>query len=165
MQPDKVFVELLAKHQNIIHKVCFMYMQHANDREDLFQEISLQAWKSFSSFKNQSQFSTWLYRVALNTAITFFKKENRKRQLIITNDEVFSDQSEEPNLAEEQTAFMYKAISNLGDVDKALVMLYIDDYSYNEIAEILGISANHVAVKMNRIKSRLKEEGLKYYQM
>ncbi len=78
MQSEKTFIELLSKHQAVIYKVCNIYLDDWTDREDLFQEIALQAWKSFGSFKSNSQFSTWLYRVALNTAITFFKKEKKK---------------------------------------------------------------------------------------
>jgi RNA polymerase sigma factor (sigma-70 family) len=157
---EKEFVELLNKHQNIIHKICNVYMNEQPDKEDLFQEITLQAWKAVGNFRGDAQFSTWLYRVALNTAITFFKKE--KRQLTTTV-EYFPDSIEEQNPAEEQVRAMYKAIGNLSKIDKALVMLYLEDYSYKEMAEVLGMTVNNIGVKMNRVKTRLREETAKYY--
>ena len=132
------------------------------DREDLFQEVTLQAWKAYPNFRGDAKFSTWLYRVALNTAITFFRKE--KKQIPTINTEVFFDNSEFHNPIEEQVQAMYKAIGDLGKIDKALIMLYLEDYNYNDIGEMLGISANNVAVKMNRLKIKLKEETQKHYQ-
>jgi len=162
MPAEQEFITLLNKHQNIIHKVCTIYMDKAADKEDLFQEVTLQAWKSFTTFRGDSQFSTWLYRVALNTAITFFRKE--KKQPIVINTEIFPDQVEQIPLLEEQTKALYKAIAELSKIDKALVMLYIDDYSYQDIGDMLGITPNNVAVKMIRIKSKLKESTQKHYQ-
>jgi RNA polymerase sigma factor (sigma-70 family) len=158
------FIQLLNEHQNIIHKVCTLYMDDIADREDLFQEISLQAYKSFQHFKGESKFSTWLYRVALNTAITFFKKEKKQEQLQVTLATQPNIESDDSKIKEEQILAMYKAIGNLNKIDKALVMLYLEDYSYIEIGEMLGITANNVAVKMNRIKVKLKEESAKHYQ-
>jgi RNA polymerase sigma-70 factor (ECF subfamily) len=137
-------------------------MDDATDREDLFQEITLQAWKSFNNFKGEAKFSTWLYRVALNTAITYFKKEQRNTAL--QSLQQIHNHNESKDIIEEQAVAMYKAIGNLSRIDKALVMLYLDDYSYDEISSVLGITANHVAVKMNRVKTRLKEETKKFYE-
>jgi RNA polymerase sigma factor (sigma-70 family) len=152
MATEKEFIKLLNKHQNIIHKVCRLYMDKADEREDLFQEVTLQAWKAFASFRGDAQFSTWLYRVALNTAITFYRKE--KKQPPVFNTEIFPDSSETYNPIEEQVQAMYQA----------LVMLYLEDYDYKTIGEMLGISPNNVAVKMNRVKVKLKEETQKHYQ-
>jgi len=135
-------------------------MDAAIDKEDLFQEITLQAWKAIRSFRGDALFSTWLYRVALNTAITFFKKEKKQST---TYTEHLPDTTEEYNPIEEQVQAMYKAISSLSKIDKALVMLYLDDYSYKEMAEMLGITVTNVGVKMTRIKTKLKEETAKYY--
>ena len=137
-------------------------MDSAADKEDLFQEITLQAWKSFGSFRGDAQFSTWLYRIALNTAITFFRKEKRKPALITTDS--FPENADYSNDIENQIKAMYQAIGDLSKIDKALVMLYLEDYSYIEIGEILGITPNNVAVKMNRIKVKLKESTQKHYQ-
>ncbi|MFY7964753.1 MAG: RNA polymerase sigma factor [Chitinophagaceae bacterium] len=162
MASEQEFIRLLNAHQKIVYKVCNLYMDTKTDREDLFQEISLQAWKSFGSFRGEAQFSTWLYRVALNTAITFFRKE--KKQIQTSFSDVLPDVVNSEDNIEEQVKAMYKAIGNLNKIDKALVMLYLEDYSYIEIGEMLGISPNNVAVKMNRLKIKLKEETEKHYQ-
>ena len=137
-------------------------MDQQSDKEDMFQEVTLQAWKSFTTFRGDAQFSTWLYRVALNTAITFYRKE--KRQPLIVSSEIFPETTEENDLSEDKLQIMYRAISELSKIDKALVMLYLDDYNYHDIGEMLGITANNVAVKLNRIKIKLKESSQKKYQ-
>ncbi len=137
-------------------------MDTTADREDLFQEVTLQAWKAYPSFRGDAKFSTWLYRVALNTAITFFRKE--KKQVPTFSTEIFPDTTDYHNPIEEQVKAMYKAIGDLSKIDKALVMLYLEDYNYNIIGEMLGISPNNVAVKLNRIKVKLKENTQKHYQ-
>ena len=156
------FIDLLNHNQNIIHKVCNLYMDNISDREDLFQEITLQAWNAYNSFRNESKFSTWLYRVALNTAISFYRKEKRKPVIQSLNQ--IPEHADDANNKEEQMQAMYKAINALSKIDKALIMLYLEDYNYEEIGNILGITANNVAVKMNRIKTKLKEESKKHYQ-
>lgn len=161
MLQEKEFVELLNKHQNIIHKICNVYMDDAADRQDLFQEITLQAWKAIKNFRGDAQFSTWLYRVALNTAITFFKKEKQRSHTTLT--ENFPETTEHHNPVEEQVQAMYKAIGGLSKIDKALVMLYLDDYSYKEMAGMLGITVTNVGAKMNRIKTKLRDETKKIY--
>jgi RNA polymerase sigma-70 factor, ECF subfamily len=161
MLQEKEFIELLNRHQNIIHKICNIYMDEKADKEDLFQEITLQAWKAYKNFRGDAQFSTWLYRVALNTAITFYRKE--KRQVPTLNTDQFPEEIEPFNPVEEQLQAMYRAIAQLSKIDKALIMLYLEDYSYIDIGEMLGITANNVAVKMNRLKTKLKEETSKYY--
>ena len=163
MPQEKEFISLLNTHQNIIHKICSVYMMDVTEREDLFQEITLQAWNAYGSFRGDAKFSTWLYRVALNTAISFFRKEKKKPTVLST--EIFPDATDSFEPIEEQMQAMYKAIAGLSKIDKALVMLYLDDYSYAEIGELLGITANNVAVKMNRLKIKLKEESNKYYQL
>ena len=160
MASEKEFISLLNQHQKIVYKVCNLYMDSHADREDLFQEITLQAWKAYGSFRGDAKFSTWLYRVALNTAITFFRKEKRKPDIYSTDQP--PEQGDEPiDAVEEQVKAMYAAIGELSKIDKAIVMLYLEDYSYNGIGEMMGITANNVAVKMNRVKIKLKEETKK----
>ncbi len=160
MASEKEFISLLNQHQKIVYKVCNLYMDRHSDREDLFQEITLQAWKAYGNFRGDAKFSTWLYRVALNTAITFFRKEKKKPEIFSTD--IIPEQPEEPDtLIEEQVKAMYAAIGDLSKIDKAIIMLYLEDYSYAEIGEMMGITANNVAVKMSRIKIKLKEETQK----
>jgi RNA polymerase sigma-70 factor (ECF subfamily) len=161
MSAEREFIGLLKQHQKIIYKVCNLYMQSHADREDLFQEITLQAWKAYGNFRGDSKFSTWLYRVALNTAITFYRKEKKN---IVINVESLPESSENNiDQIEEKTKAMYMAIGELSKIDKAIVMLYLEDYNYNQISEIIGITPNNIAVKMNRIKIKLKEQTKKHF--
>jgi RNA polymerase sigma-70 factor (ECF subfamily) len=152
------FVKQLKENQNIIHKICKLYTTDNDSHNDLFQEITIQLWKAFPKFRGESKFSTWAYRVALNTAITLYRKSTR---LIPTTD--FEKQSfflseEEYSIDEEdQLKLMYKAIHQLNDIDKALVFLYLEDKNYNEISETLGITEVNARVKMNRVKTKLKQ--------
>jgi RNA polymerase sigma-70 factor (ECF subfamily) len=161
MLSEKEFIKAIQDNQQIIVKVCNLYTDNPADREDLFQEILFNAWKGNKNYKGNAKFSTWLYKVALNTSITFFKKDKRKSS-------VFSKELpgiEPPDLTDplnEQAVAMNKAINELSEIDKALVMLYLEEYDYQEIADIMGISVNNVAVKMNRIKAKLKENSKKY---
>ena len=155
-QKKTEFLGLIKKHQNIIHKICFVYSQNKENRQDLYQEIILQLWKSFSSFKKQSAFSTWMYRVALNTAITISKKQSifvytENLPALISNDnEHFSDLSEEIKI-------LYQAIRHLKKVEKAIILLWLEEKSYEEIADTIGITVKNVSVKLVRIKSKLAE--------
>jgi RNA polymerase sigma-70 factor (ECF subfamily) len=161
MSVEIEFIGLLKEHQKIIYKVCNLYMQSHADKDDLFQEITLQAWKAYANFRGDSKFSTWLYRVALNTAITFYRKEKKN---IVFNVETVPELSENIiDHVEEKTKAMYLAIGELSKIDKAIVMLYLEDYTYTQISEIIGITPNNIAVKMNRIKIKLKEQTKKYY--
>ncbi|WP_029033862.1 RNA polymerase sigma factor [Salinimicrobium terrae] len=151
------FVSNLEKHQNIVHKICRMYTNDQESHNDLFQEITIQLWNAYPKFRGDSKFSTWMYRVALNTAITLYRKS--KKELRTQNyDEVsFKIKSEAYNdEIEKQLQLMYKAVKELNDIDKALVFLYLEDQSYREISEMLGISEVNARVKMNRIKKTLK---------
>lgn len=151
------FMSMLKENFRIVRKVCCMYADQDAEREDLQQEIYLQLWKSFPSFEGRSKESTWMYKIALNTAITFFKKgkaQNGKRAECeeLYTLEIMQDESE----LNEQVSQMYKAINKLNKVEKALVMLYLDNKKYDEISEIMGISAVNARVKINRIKEKLR---------
>jgi RNA polymerase sigma-70 factor (ECF subfamily) len=158
---EKEFIAAIENNQGILHKVCNLYMETPHDKEDLFQEILLQAWRGIKNYKGDAKFSTWLYRVALNTAITFYRKDQRqvtttelKEQLAGVAYTAYND--------DEMVTALYKVIGELSNIDKALVMLYLEDYSYQEIGDMMGITANNVAVKMNRVKTKLKENSKKY---
>ena len=152
------FVALLDEHQNIIHKICRLYTNNEVEHEDLFQEISIQLWRSYNRFEGKSKFSTWMYRVGLNTAITLFRKEKKRLNTQPLNDQLTAIAQEEYNTqVDEQMAWLYQKIKDFSEIDKALVLLYLEDKRYDEIAETLGISAGNARVKMNRIKERLKK--------
>jgi RNA polymerase sigma-70 factor (ECF subfamily) len=151
------FVKLLEQHQNIVHKVCRLYTNNQDAHNDLFQEITIQLWKAYPKFRGDAKFSTWMYRVGLNTAITLYRKS--KRSINTQNfegveykikAEVYDDTEEQ------QLKTLYKAVHQLNDIEKALVFLYLEDKDYREISETLGISEVNARVKMNRIKTKLR---------
>lgn len=151
------FVTNLEKHQNIVHKICRMYTNDQDSHNDLFQEITIQLWKAFPKFRGDAKFSTWMYRVALNTAITLFRKTKRTIKTHNIDDVSFKIKAEDYNdETEQQLKLMYKAVKELNDIDKALVFLYLEDQSYRDISETLGISEVNARVKMNRVKTKLK---------
>lgn len=154
---EEIFIEFFKPNQRLIHKICKIYTDNKEDHQDLFQEITIQLWKSFPGFKGDAKFSTWMYRVALNTAITLFKKP-RKKDMRSVDVEVFSLSIgyEDYEDDEHKLQKMYKAIHELSDVEKALIMMYLEDKSYREISEILGITEGNARVKMNRAKNNLK---------
>ena len=155
---EKEFLEIIQKNQGIIHKVCNMYCDSQEDRNDLFQEIVAQLWKSYPSFRQESKVTTWMYRVALNTAITSFKKSKRRPDQNRLTYENFQLADEEyDNETEENIKLLHTAVSQLTGVEKSIILLYLENKKYEEIAEITGITQNYVRVKMNRIKKKLKK--------
>jgi RNA polymerase sigma-70 factor (ECF subfamily) len=152
---EKEFIELIEKYQGILHKICNIYFIRNPNRDDYYQEILIRLWKSYSSFKNQSAFSTWLYRVALNTAIDIVRKQNlQPRQTELTKTE-YNIPEHEQNTESNKRDILYQAIDHLSDVEKAIIFLYLEDYNYKEIAVIIGITENNTGVKINRIKNQL----------
>lgn len=151
------FVINLEKHQNIVHKICRMYTNDRESHNDLFQEITIQLWKAYPKFRGDAKFSTWMYRVALNTAITLYRKSRKDIRTQDYDDVSFRIKADVYNdEIEQQLKLMYQAVKELNDIDKALVFLYLEDQSYKEISDTLGISEVNARVKMNRIKKTLK---------
>jgi len=155
---EKEFLQIIQKNQGIVHKVCNIYCDTEDDRHDLFQEIVAQLWRSFPTFRKESKVSTWMYRVALNTAITTFKKSKRRpdqNRLTFENFQLVDEAYDVE--VEEQIKSLHKAVNNLTGIEKSIVLLYLENKKYEEIAEITGITQNYVRVKMNRIKKKLKK--------
>ncbi len=151
------FVEQLRQHQNIIHKVCRLYTNNQDAHNDLFQEITIQLWRAYPKFRGDSKFSTWMYRVGLNTAITLYRKSKRQIQTYEFDPIQFKIKSEEyDDTEEEQLKLLYQAVHQLNDIEKALVFLYLEDKDYREISETLGITEVNARVKMNRVKKKLR---------
>lgn len=151
----KAFSELIEKNQAIIHKVTMVYANARADREDLFQEICLQLWKSYPTFREEAQFSTWMYRVALNTAISNIRKSKKTVAFEPLHDtERIHDDS---NNEKENVHLLYRAISKLNRIDKAIILLWLEEKNYEEIASIMGTSKTNVSVKLVRIKRKLEE--------
>jgi len=154
---EQTFVQLISEHQGIIHKVASLYCDQGEERRDLFQEIVLQLWRAYPNYKGEAKLTTWMYRIALNTAISGFRKKKRSPELQPITDHLLQLPAQAPDSErEEQRQFLYRAIEQLSEVEKALVMLQLEDHSYDEIAEIIGITPNYVGVKFNRIKAKLR---------
>ena len=154
---EKEFVSLLNRHPGILYKVCLLYCKEVEDRNDLFQEIVLQLWKAYPAFKNESTVTTWMYRIALNTAISNYRKKVGKPQPVSFSDMEFQIPDLTEDTSDEELSLLYASIEQLSPVEKAIISLYLDDKSYDEMAAILGISKSHVGVKLNRIKTKLEK--------
>lgn len=154
---EQEFLAKIEKHKGILYKISKMYVDNADDQQDMFQEILCQLWKAYANFRGESQFSTWMYRVAINTAIVFFKKEKRKIDKDSIGHENFQDQDEGADVSENQLAHFYRAVQKLGKIDKAIIFYQLEGYSHREIGESLGISEGNARVKLNRAKEKLKE--------
>jgi RNA polymerase sigma factor (sigma-70 family) len=151
------FIEQLEQHQNIVHKVCRLYTNNQDAHNDLFQEITIQLWKAFPKFRGDSKFSTWMYRVGLNTAITLYRKSKRRINTSSIETVQFKIKAEPyDDTEEQQLKLLYQAVHQLNDIEKALVFLYLEDKDYREISETLGISEVNARVKMNRVKNKLR---------
>lgn len=149
---------MINTHRGIIYKVCNLYGKEREYREDLFQEIVLQLWRSFPTFRNQSLLSTWMYRVALNTAISQFRRDIKKPDKRPLSGAEFQIPDVSFRQDENENAWLLsQAIQQLTPIEKALVMLYLEEKSYQEIGEIMGITPSNVGVKLNRVKSKLEK--------
>lgn len=152
------FLKLIAEHKLIIYKICNSYCKIAGDRDDLAQEITYQLWRSYNHFNGSVKFSTWMYRVALNVAITFYRKTQKSGAIIIPGepDTEIEDKKEDTAVLEKNIDLLQQFINELKQLDKALMILYLEEKSYQEIAEILGITETNVATRISRIKDKLK---------
>ncbi|CAA9195374.1 RNA polymerase sigma factor [Flavobacterium bizetiae] len=156
-EKEQEFLKRIESHKGILYKVSKMYMDNHDDQQDLFQEIVCQLWKSYDSFRNESQFSTWMYRVAVNTAIVFLKKEKRKVDRYEIASENIKDDEGDSHIKESQIDHFYKAVQKLEKIDKAIIFYQLEGFSHKEIGENLGISEGNARVKLNRAKEKLKE--------
>lgn len=155
---EQRFIKLINEHQGLVHKICIMYENDPDARNDLFQEIVLQLWKSFHTFRGEAKISTWMYRIALNTAISGYRKQTRH---IKTEDlrEFHFNISESAGGGEQEEDFqkLQWAIRQLSEVERAMIMMALEEVPYEEIAETIGITQNNVRVRMNRIREKLRK--------
>jgi RNA polymerase sigma-70 factor, ECF subfamily len=156
-QAEKPFVDLINTHQGLIHKVCMLYENDREARNDLFQEIVLQLWRSFPTFRGEAKITTWMYRIALNTAISGLRKRGRtiKTEDIRERHYNFSDAPED--MREENFQKLQWAIRQLTEIERAMIMMALDEIPYEEIADTIGITQNNVRVRMNRIREKLRK--------
>ena len=153
------FLSIIEENKRIIFKICNAYCQNAADREDLAQEIIYQVWKSWNSFNTNFKLSTWMYRIALNVAISFYRKEKKTTETVFMGDHLIEiiDENLEEGLETNLNA-LQQFINELKELDRALMILYLEEKSHKEIAEIIGISTTNVATKIGRIKEQLKQK-------
>ena len=155
-QSEKEFLEMVTAHKRIIYKVCYVYAKGQDDLNDLYQEVILNLWKGFPNYRGESKQSTWIYRIALNTCISFLRQANaRPRTVALTTELAWQAAAEEGKTGQLQE--LYRLINGLGELERALILLWLEERSYQEMAEILGISKGNVAVKLTRIKEKLKK--------
>jgi RNA polymerase sigma factor (sigma-70 family) len=156
----ETFIKAIKENESLIFKIASVYTNNTDDKADLVQEIIYQLWKSFDSFNQQSNLSTWLYRVALNVAIYHLKVAKRRVATVQIDEQILNYQDEDNSALEQKWEVFRKLIENLNLLDKAIVMLYLDNKSHEEIAGIIGISISNVGTKMQRIKEKLKKQKL-----
>lgn len=158
------FLSHINECEGILQKICRLYFENLADREDLYQDILLNAWKSFATFRGDSKFSTWLYQVGINTAISKLKKRNKS--IAVTDDELsgkalsIADELRKDNA--DELVFLYKALHQLNGIDKTIALLYLEQLSYREIATITGLPEANMGVRLSRVKEKLKKLLLKY---
>jgi RNA polymerase sigma-70 factor (ECF subfamily) len=157
VEKEAVFLQQVNAHKGILFKICRLYQDREEDRQDLLQEIVLQLWSSYDSFRGDSQFSSWMYRVALNTAIVYLRKQRRHDNFVVTApypdlaDDVRPVRDEQQKLA-----IFHQAVAQLGKVEKALIFLYMEGHSGKDMAAILDLSPGNVRVRLNRVKDKLQ---------
>jgi RNA polymerase sigma-70 factor (ECF subfamily) len=155
---EKKFISLINEHQGLIHKVCIIYENDPDVRDDLFQEIVLQLWKSFPSFRGESKITTWMYRIALNTAISGYRKQSRYvktedlRELHLNISDAGGSEG-----YDEEFQNLHGAIRQLTEIERAMIMMALEEIPYEEIADAIGITQNNVRVRMNRIREKLRK--------
>jgi len=158
MRSKKEFVKDIQENEGIIYKVTRIYSNNSEDQKDLYQEIVYQLYKSYPSYKGDSKVSTWMYRVALNTAISHLKKEKRKGHQVDL-DKVLRDRIEYiDTVIEERIALLYAHIKNLSIVERGIILLYLEGKNYEEIATITGFTSTNIGTRLNRIKQKLKSQ-------
>lgn len=158
MDKEKEFTDLLMQHQHIIYKICLMYADEKEDIADLYQETVYNLWKSYDQFENRSRFSTWLYRITLNTCITDVRQRKRKGTtcpLGLTTLSLLDEKDPKQEMLKE----MYRMIRGLNKLERMYIMLWLDGKTYEEIAEIIGTNRNQVAITLYRIKEKLKNKA------
>jgi RNA polymerase sigma factor (sigma-70 family) len=159
---SQAYTEMLNANKGIIYKITNAYCKDTESRKDVIQEIFIQLWKSFDQYNSQYKQSTWIYRIALNVAISSYRKEYRRSSIALPLDEDINPAIEVKDTQDEQVAMLYNFIGDLKEIDKAIMILYLEEKNHNEIADIMGITETNVATKISRLKSTLATQFTKY---
>ena len=154
-QLEKEFLDMIEAQKRTIYKVCYMYANDQDDLNDLFQETVLNLWKGFPNYRGDSKLTTWVYRIAMNTCITYLRHESLRPQTVPMTANVASQMAADED-TEARLQELYRLINRLGKLERALILLWLEERSYQEMADILGLSKANVAVKLNRIREKLR---------
>lgn len=153
---EQEFLSVIKEYERVIYKVCYLYATKNAPLNDLYQEVVLNIWKAFTKFRGESKISTWIYRIALNTCISFIRKEKNIPEVVTLTQEVnwMTDEQDELQVMLKE---LYLLINQLGQLDKSIILLYLEEKSYEEISEIMGLTVTNVATKLSRIKDKLRK--------
>ena len=151
---EQEFLSVIREYERVIYKVCYLYTTPNATLSDLYQEVVLNIWKAFPKFRRECKISTWIYRIALNTCISFIRKEKNIPEIVTLTQEADRSEDDETQAMLRQ---LYRMINRLGQLEKSIILLYLEEKSYEEIAEITGLTITNVATKLNRIKDKLKK--------
>lgn len=152
------FTQMIKENEAIIFKISTVYTRTLADQQDLYQEVVIQLWKAFEKFRQDSKVSTWIYRIALNTAITRMRREKRRGEQVPIDQVVLQYAEGSDPVFEEQVAQLYRYIETLNDLDKGIILLYLEEKSHEEIGGIIGISTSNVGTRISRIRQRMKAQ-------
>lgn len=152
---EQEFMSVIREYERVIYKVCYLYTTPHATLNDLYQDVVLNLWKAFPKFRQECKISTWIYRIALNTCISFIRKEKNIPEIVTLTQE--ADRTEEDDETQEMLRQLYRMINRLGQLEKSIVLLYLEEKSYEDIAEITGLTVTNVATKLNRIKTKLRK--------
>ena len=152
---EQEFVSIIRENERIIYKVCYLYTTPHATLNDLYQDVVLNLWKAYPKFRQECKVSTWIYRIALNTCISFIRKEKNVPELVTLTPA--ADRTEETDETQLMLQQMYRMINRLGPLEKSIILLYLEDKSYEKIAEITGLTQTNVATRLSRIKEKLRK--------
>ena len=152
---EQEFLDMVRAYERVIYKVCYLYTTPRATLNDLYQDVVINLWKAFPKFRHECKMSTWVYRIALNTCISFIRKEKNIPEIVTLTQE--ADRSEEEDETEAMLRQLYRMINRLGELDKSITLLYLEEKSYEEIAEITGLTVTNVATRLSRIKEKLRK--------
>jgi len=161
MDKEDKFIQIIKMHEGLIFKITTIYTDNKTDQEDLYQDIVYQLWKSFDTFRNEAKISTWMYRVALNTALTKIKRNKRKGYSVSIEQVVLKQTENYDREYEQRLKVLYRHIDRLNVLEKGVMLLLLEGKKYGEIAEITGLSSSNVGTRISRIKQKLKSNILK----
>jgi len=153
---EQEFLSVIKEYERVIYKVCYLYATKNAPLNDLYQEVVLNIWKAFGKFRGESKISTWIYRIALNTCISFIRKEKNIPEIVTLTQEA-SWMTDEQDELQVMLKELHQLINRLGQLDKSIILLYLEEKSYEEIAEIMGLTVTNVATKLSRIKDKLRK--------